>query len=247
MTERMQKHWDNRAQADSDADASIRDQNQRDVEIGAIRPYLRAGDLALDVGCANGFTSVRLAESGCRIVGLDITFKMLRRAKRGPVRFVNGDVRELPFSSGSFDACISIRCLINLPSWEMKQHAIDELLRVTKARGRILLLEGLVEGRSALNRLRERVGLDAMPGVPFNSDFEEARLLEFLRGRCEVEEVRKFGVYDLISRVAHPLIAAPEEPRYDSKINQVAAVLAKESSGLDDISRIGLFVLRPRR
>lgn len=247
MTYVDQDHWEHRARVESDFDASVRDQHQRAVEIDAIRPYLRATHLALDVGCANGVTSHSLAETGCRIVGVDITLKMLQRASRDLVRFVNADVRHLPFSSGTFDVCISVRCLINLPSWTMKMQAIEELLRVTRSRGRILLLEGLVEGRESLNRLRERVGLDPMPEVPFNSDFEETRLMDFLKRRCEVEDVQKFGVYDLIARVAHPLIVAPEEPSYASKINEVAAVLAKESAGFDHISRIGLFVLRPIR
>jgi hypothetical protein len=76
-----------------------------------------------------------------------------------------------------------------------------------------------------------------MPDVPFNVDFDEDRLWPFLREYFEVVEVRRFGLYDLVSRVVHPLLVGPSEPKYDAKINDIARQLAAELRGMDDLSR----------
>ena len=67
---------------------------------------LAPGSRVLDVGCGPGRHSRALAALGCEVVGLDISAPFLQAA--GPGRWVRADARRLPFSSGSFDAAISI-------------------------------------------------------------------------------------------------------------------------------------------
>jgi hypothetical protein len=82
-----------------------------------------------------------------------------------------------------------------------------------------------------------------MPKVWHNVDFVEARLLEALAPMFRVEERRHFGVYDFVARVVHPLLVAPEAPRYDARINQIAATLALDRQDCADLSRVVFLVL----
>jgi ubiquinone/menaquinone biosynthesis C-methylase UbiE len=228
----------------ADAELSLPDQNQRRLELESLRALLQPEDMVLDIGCANGVTTNDLAPGVARMVGVDVTTAMLRRARKGRAEFAAGDVRRLPFRSGSFDVVMSTRCLINLPDWAAQQAGLEEELRVTRPGGRLVLLEGLAEGRRGLDALRREMGLEPMPHVPYNRDLPDGPLMAFLQERGKVEMVRKFGLYDLISRVAHPLMVAPEGPSYDAPINAVAADLALELEGFNEISRLGLIVLR---
>ena len=63
----------------------------------------------LDLACGTGDIAFELAAAGSRVVGLDITPRMLRLASLKPQRFrhhvsfVTGDMMALPFPDASFD------------------------------------------------------------------------------------------------------------------------------------------------
>jgi len=42
----------------------------------------------------------------------------------------------------------------------------------------------------------------------------------------------------LISRVVHPLLVVPEEPKYEAPINEIAALLSSKESGVQATDRI---------
>ncbi|HEX6923109.1 MAG TPA: class I SAM-dependent methyltransferase [Bacillales bacterium] len=68
------------------------------------------GTRILEVGCGTGRTSCYLAKEGGNVTGLDVRPKMLETAKKRADRegvkvdWVEGDIHNLPFESGSFDA-----------------------------------------------------------------------------------------------------------------------------------------------
>jgi len=101
----------------------------------------------LVVGTGTGVTPCHLAKSyGCRVVGVDLSEKMINRsnerAKREgvekKVEFKVADALNLPFDGASFDAliCESVNAFI-----EDKQRAISEYIRVIKPSGYIGLNE----------------------------------------------------------------------------------------------------------
>ncbi len=242
---KQSEYWGDRATLEvADEALSLPDHSQRRLERESLRLLLDAGDSVLDIGCANGVTTNELASEVARMVGVDVTEGMLQRMKSGAAEFAGADVRKLPFRTGAFDVVMSTRCLINLASWEEQMAALDEVLRVVRAGGRLILLEGMAEGRRGLDQLRGQMGLEPMPAVGYNRDLPEDLLMRFLEERGKIEMVRKFGVYDLISRVCHPLMVAPESPSYEARINSVAADLALKLEGFDGISRLGLIVVR---
>jgi hypothetical protein len=97
--------------------------------------------------------------------------------------------------------------------------------------------EGTRQGREGLNQLRVRMGLPRMPDVEFNSDLDEDVLWPFIREYFEIVEIRRYGLYDLIARVVHPLLVAPEQPDYEAKINDVARRIAAAADDAGEVSR----------
>jgi ubiquinone/menaquinone biosynthesis C-methylase UbiE len=87
------------------------------AEALAVAATLPAGSRILDVGCGNGVPITEaLVKAAHRVVGLDTSTGMLARFRENlpatPV--VRGDVRNCPFSNGSFDAAISWGMMFHL-------------------------------------------------------------------------------------------------------------------------------------
>jgi SAM-dependent methyltransferase len=101
----------------------------------------------LNAGCGIGVGSAYIARThGCRVVGVDISEKMIewsrRRAREerveDKVEFQTADVLELPFETDRFDVVI---CESVLAFVEDKRRAIRECVRVTKSGGYVGLNE----------------------------------------------------------------------------------------------------------
>jgi ubiquinone/menaquinone biosynthesis C-methylase UbiE len=74
-------------------------------------------DRILDVGCGTGMLLGPLGERARLVVGVDMSVKMLRAAKkRAPSAFlVLADADHLPFADGSFGVAVSVTLLQNMP------------------------------------------------------------------------------------------------------------------------------------
>src|SRR5690348_13068751 len=71
---------------------------------------VQSGMRLLDVACGTGVVAVTAARAGARVTGLDLTPELLERARENAtiaaleVEWREGDVEQLPFEDGSFDA-----------------------------------------------------------------------------------------------------------------------------------------------
>ncbi len=97
----------------------------------------------LDLACGTGDIAFAVAENGSRVVGLDITHRMLQIASAKPqasrrVAFVTGDMMALPFPDGSFDVITTGYGLRNVPDLG---GALHEMHRVLRPGGRMLSLD----------------------------------------------------------------------------------------------------------
>jgi demethylmenaquinone methyltransferase/2-methoxy-6-polyprenyl-1,4-benzoquinol methylase len=135
---------------------------RRVVELAKVQP----GNRALDLCCGTGDIALALAQRGAETAGLDFSEKMLDVAKtrsqkpevrsqneklqsaipaaskrseggRNP-QFIRGDAQQIPFPDNSFDIVTVGYGLRNLTSWE---RGLDEMFRVAKPGGRIVVLE----------------------------------------------------------------------------------------------------------
>jgi ubiquinone/menaquinone biosynthesis C-methylase UbiE len=99
-----------------------------------------AGEVILDVGCGTGVFTADILSRGPRVIGLDISSPMLRRANQKAKGYsfqaVAGDMIALPFAGECFDRVFSMTALEFI---EDGQAAVGELFRVTKKRGTIVV------------------------------------------------------------------------------------------------------------
>ena len=51
-------------------------------------------------------------------------------------------------------------------------------------------------------------------------------------------------MYFFIARVIHPLLVAPENPKYDARINTIAQQIAGQMPNFEDMGHVALFVFR---
>lgn len=102
------------------------------------------GRRALDLATGTGDIAFALASSGARVVGLDITPRMIELARgkaperSGSCAFVVGDMLALPFPDRSFDLVTTGYGLRNVPDLGA---AIDEMARVLTPGGLALSLD----------------------------------------------------------------------------------------------------------
>ena len=108
------------------------------VRMSRVQP----GDWALDVCCGTGDITGQLARCGARVFGVDFSPAMLKRAlERSPAQpgsFVRGDALRLPFRDQVFDVVTIGYGLRNLTRFDS---ALSEMYRVTRAGGRLLVLD----------------------------------------------------------------------------------------------------------
>ncbi len=99
------------------------------------------GDLVLEVGCGTGFTTQEIVSKvgEGNVVAVDLTpeqmIKAVRRFRRS--NFVRGDAENLPFKDCIFDASISAG---SIEYWPNPAKGIQEMARVTKNGGRVVIL-----------------------------------------------------------------------------------------------------------
>jgi ubiquinone/menaquinone biosynthesis methyltransferase len=98
------------------------------------------GSKGLDLACGTGDIAFGLASRGVRVVGLDITHRMLvlAAAKREDVPFVTGDMLALPFADRTFDVVTTGYGLRNVPCIGA---ALAEIARVLNPGGMLLSLD----------------------------------------------------------------------------------------------------------
>jgi SAM-dependent methyltransferase len=257
--EEIRSFWVEQARAHGESpSASWSDHRVIELEIDAIGSRVASAGRVLDVGCANGYSSARYAALGAQVVGVDFVPEMVehantRRAGLPPqvarrLEFAVGDIRALEFEDASFDAVVSTRVVINLPSWEEQRRGLGECARVLRSGGLLLLSEATEQGWRRLNALRREWGLPDIPVPSFNLYLDQERLVETLAAEFELEGVVDFASsYYVATRLLKPLLAAVASISVDvadpdAELNRWAATLP--SAG--DYGTQKLFLLRRR-
>lgn len=245
MSDHILTFWNSQADTFGTAHAASWGDNYAiELEIETIGKHIHDHDNVLDVGCGNGYSTVRhLAKNLASITGIDFSEAMVREARKrrlecaqaGKLRFEQGDVRDLPFPSESFDVVYTTRTLINLPTWEQQQQGIHECLRVCKTGGAVILCEAFWEPLVLLNALRSLKALAPLNEHDFNRYLKKQRLQKFLDGEgLEFEVVDFSSIYYLGSRFLRELVTVPEDyPGYSNPINELFFNIEKHYSGGD--------------
>lgn len=100
-----------------------------DLEVEAMVRALAGCKSVLDVGIGTGRFAKPLTERGFQVVGIDISRNMMLRARqKGIEDVVLGDVYNLPFRDGAFDASVAVHVLHIVKDW---RSMMKEVGRVT--------------------------------------------------------------------------------------------------------------------
>ncbi len=214
------------------------------LEVENIGNYISQGNRVLDVGCANGYSTLHhLKKDISFITGIDFSEKMVEQAKKSKsrlkksdrvkVNFEKGDVRKLRFDDGIFDIVYTTRVLINLPSWSQQKQGIDECLRVCRKGGKVILSEAFREPFVRLNHMRSLVNLPPLVEHDFNRYIKKEYLEKYLRSKNKKYKVVDFSsVYYLGSRFLRELVTvARDYPGYSNPINKIFFEIEKDYSG----------------
>lgn len=115
---------------------------------------VRADDVVLDVACGTG-DMIRAFAAGltrpAQIVGVDFSARMLAaggyRGLATPVHLIRGDAQRLPLADRSVDV---ISCAFGVRNFQNLQQGLNEMQRVLRPGGRVVILEFAVPGNALL-------------------------------------------------------------------------------------------------
>jgi ubiquinone/menaquinone biosynthesis C-methylase UbiE len=124
--------------------AALQDARAAELEQKILRFVAPEGEeRALDSGTGSGALAFALAPHVREVVGVDLVPELLEQARKraeqlSNVSFVEGDATKLPFEYGEFDLAGTLRTLHHMARPEL---AVAELARVTRSRGRVLVVD----------------------------------------------------------------------------------------------------------
>lgn len=217
--EEIQEYWTQQSIKYGQSHASSwSDQMAIEIEIREIMKHLSNGDRVLDVGCANGFSTIQFAsQKEITIRGLDYIPEMIDQAKKrlgvmkkkllGVVEFDVGNITSLDEPPNTYDKVIVVRVLINLGQWEHQLQGLCECARVLKPGGLLILSEATIQGWKKMNSFRKEWGLPDIPMPPFNQYLDQAKLCEAISTRLHLVDIVDFSsTYYVGTRVLKPLL-----------------------------------------
>jgi len=105
--------------------------------ISTIRSNSNIDAKTLDIGCGSGAYTTSLFKLGYDIIGVDKSAEQIAIAKKTISAFV-GDANSLPFENQTFDLCLMIMMLHQIPSHKIKT-ALFETYRILKNRGKLII------------------------------------------------------------------------------------------------------------
>jgi len=111
----------------------------------------------LDIGCGPGeCVAGEIEDFGAsRVTAIDVDLKMVQRATRRLAEYGNrvivaeGDVTNLPYETGAFDAVFNFAVLHHVPDWKT---GLQEIARVLKVGGRLFSQDHDVANHDWLSR-----------------------------------------------------------------------------------------------
>jgi SAM-dependent methyltransferase len=246
-------HWDERALHEKDAAAvNIADVSQRELETDFLLKNLQPTDKVLEVGCGNGFLTSILRQKVSHVDAFDYAENMVIKAValQGEQnnRFFHDNVLAPESWQGPYDCIVCVRVLINLRDFAEQKEAIDNMLKALRPGGRLLLIEGYLDGFGALNRLREKIGMDTLKPASINYYSPLSEMRAYLDQSFISTAEFHTGCFDFLTRVVYPSLVGPQNASGHSDFHQKILSIAKDFNpdALAPLARLHGFALVKR-
>jgi len=250
-------HWEESSKTHGENHStSWKDHNMIALEIRNLLKYIDDGDIVLDAGCSNGFTSFEMIrKKQISIHGIDYSKTSIEHAQRRKERefkdsaltFSHGNLLNLNFDDETFDKVVTVRVVINQPNYELQKKAILEVWRVLKPGGTFLMSEAFAGSLRKLNALRNLANLPAIESPSFNLYLEEDLIETDFKQHFEIQKICRFSsIYYVASRFLRYLtLEKGEEQPYDNPINNFFRDF-EETSASGDFGVQKLYVLKKK-
>jgi SAM-dependent methyltransferase len=186
----------------------------------------------LDVGCGTGRWVRRYGELGFSAVGVDATIGMLQIARTHDTRapLAAGLAQSLPFSDAAFDCLSDITVVQHIP-YEHQPKALQEMVRVIKPGGRMILMEAICEKNPYIEKdshVFPREPRDWISQVEY----------------CGASLIEWFGQEFLLADRLYVRLAQTLNGRKDNLVKQVQSTSHYSSSGKSSVVRRLYWLLR---
>lgn len=235
---KIHKFWKEKAETFRTA----RDASWGDIlmvrEVSELVKHLDNGDTVLDVGCANGSSSIQFVKrKNITLLGIDYVSEMIQNAeiakKKMPalskkrITFKVGNALHLTVPNNYFDKIICTRCLCNLTSLGQQLKAIRQMWNALRPGGTLLLSEPTIQGLRKLNSIGKYFGLQPLSSPWHNLYLNEQELLEFFLPLFSISIDYFSSTYYLISRIFYRWIKGDDASklRRDSLFNRIGILL----------------------
>jgi tRNA (uracil-5-)-methyltransferase TRM9 len=115
--------------------------NNKWNEFDSFLEFIENKDNVADIGCGNGrFYKFLREKRDSKYVGIDNNKELLKEARHlNKADFIEGDILKIPLEERSQDVTVCIAALHHIPSKKLRNQAIEELARITKPKGHLLL------------------------------------------------------------------------------------------------------------
>lgn len=158
----------------------------------------------LDAGCGYGRIAIPLAEANYDVTGIDISPVMLATARQrsqqagASVRWVQGDLCQLPFADDEFDCVLCMWLTFNELLYEQDQRsALSEMIRVVRRGGWCFIdgppyMEDVGEAMDVeMERFARQTSLGPFAEVPVNACAAGRRFAELMA----LVDVTEYALY----------------------------------------------------
>jgi len=103
-----------------------------------------------DIGCGNGKNM--FYRKDCINLGCDFSENLVKLCNEKSLQVIQGNILNVPFQDNLFNHTLCIAVLHHLSTIEMRKQAIQELIRITKLNGKILILVWAFEQEQSSRR-----------------------------------------------------------------------------------------------
>ena len=144
MSDPIRAFWDEAADGfDAEPDHGLRDAAVRDAWTRRLRAWLPPAPCdVLDLGCGTGSLALLAVEAGHRVVGVDLSPRMVERARAKLARAATvliGDAANPPVGDRRFDVALVRHVIWTLPD---PHAALRRWVSLLRPGGRLVLIEG---------------------------------------------------------------------------------------------------------